>query len=166
MRPLINIASYNLIWLICVLGGNRWAWIGLALVGCHFLFSSRRIQDGVLAGAFLLAGLVIDGILNALGFFSFRSGGFPIPFWLMTIWLALATLPHHSLAWMKGRHLINALFGAVGGPLAYWGGVRLGAASFNWPLLDSLLILALMWAIFWVLAMMLATVVSTKIHFR
>jgi hypothetical protein len=35
--------------------------------------------------------------------------------------------------------------GALGGPLAYWAGVRLDAATFNWPLLPSLLLLAIVW---------------------
>jgi hypothetical protein len=40
-------------------------------------------------------------------------------------------------------------FGALGGPLAYWAGVRLGAASFTWSLLSSLGILAIVWALLW-----------------
>lgn len=157
MNWVVNLAIYNLAWLAGVLGGNRFAWIGLLLVAGHFLVSPYRRHDAILAALLLGIGLVVDGVLNTIGFFTFPASGFPIPLWLMTIWLALATLPNHSLRWMKGRHGINALFGAIGGPLAYWGGVRLGAAAFNWPLLPSLLTLALVWAVLWIVIMALAT---------
>ena len=65
----------------------------------------------------------------------------------MGVWTTFATLPNHSLAWHKKRLGLAALLGAVGGPLAYWAGVRLGAATFNWPLLPSLLLLAAIWGI-------------------
>lgn len=55
----------------------------------------------------------------------------------------------HSLAWMKKQILLSTLFGALGGPLAYWAGVRLGAATFHWPLLSSLALLAVAWAFLW-----------------
>jgi hypothetical protein len=53
---------------------------------------------------------------------------------------------------MRGRLLIAALFGALGGPLAYWGGAQLGAVilvetvpalvalSIGWGVLTPLLV--------------------------
>jgi hypothetical protein len=84
--------------------------------------------------------------LRAAGFISFDSTFAPIPLWLMGVWLTFAILPNHSLAWLKNRLRLSALLGALGGPLAYWAGVRLDAATFNWPLLPSLLLLAIVWA--------------------
>jgi hypothetical protein len=107
-------------------------------------------------GILLVAGLVIDGGLQLSGFFRFTAAALPIPLWLVVIWLALATLPHHSLAWMKGRPLLSAALGAIGGPLAYWAGVRLDAAAFSWPLLPSLLLLAVIWAALWPAVMFFA----------
>ena len=107
-------------------------------------------------GTLLGVGLIIDGTLNLIGFFSFNRAGFPIPFWLMVIWIGLATLVHHSLAWLKGRTGLCALFGALGGPMAYWGGIRMGAAAFNWELLPSLLLLAVVWGFLWPTVMRLA----------
>jgi hypothetical protein len=34
------------------------------------------------------------------------------------------------MRWMSGRYLLAALFGAIGGPLSYLAGARLGAMSF------------------------------------
>lgn len=163
MNSLINLFLYNAVWLLCVTGGDRSACVALLLLAVHFLVSSCRKNDVRLAGILLVAGLLIDGTLAAVGFFSFHSPGFPIPLWLATIWLALATLPNHSLTWLKGRPLLNAVFGAIGGPLAYWGGVRLGAATFNWPLPASLLLLAAVWALIWPLVMLASDKTGTDL---
>ncbi|HHD63778.1 MAG TPA: DUF2878 domain-containing protein [Desulfobulbaceae bacterium] len=103
-------------------------------------------------------GIVVDGTLQKVGFFTFMSPGFPIPFWLMMIWLGLAITPHHSLSWMKKRLFLAALFGAMGGPAAYWAGVRLGVASFTWPLPQALLLLALIWSVLWTTVMHLSVI--------
>jgi hypothetical protein len=50
---------------------------------------------------------------------------------------------------MKKQILLSVLLGALGGPLAYWAGVRLGAATFHWPILSSLALLAVIWALLW-----------------
>ena len=82
-------------------------------------------------------GILLDGTLQQVGFFTSASPGFPIPFRLMMIWLGLAITPHHRLSWLKMLPFLAAFFGAMGGPVAYWAGVRLGAASFTWPLLQA-----------------------------
>jgi len=149
MNVLLNILIYQVIWFLCVIGETRGAILALPLLGLHLYFSQNRKADLQLMAAFLVAGLIIDGSLHGVGFFRFEAPARPIPFWLIVVWLALATLPHNSLSWLKGRPFLSALFGAAGGPLAYWAGVRLGVADFNWPLLPSLLLLAVIWALLW-----------------
>jgi len=125
----------------------------------HLLLSNNTIWADLKMMTILLGmGLLVDGTLQQVGFFTFASPGFPIPFWLMMIWLGLAITPHHSLSWLKKRPLLAALFGAMGGPAAYWAGVRLGAASFTWPLLQSLLLLALIWSLLWTAVMHLSVI--------
>ena len=149
MNPLVNIGINQVIWFLCVLGGNAGALFALPLLVANILLSRHKKADLQLTGLLLLTGTVIDGSLQLIGFFSFSSPGVPLPLWLAVIWAALAALPHHSLAWMKERMLLAALFGALGGPLAYWAGVRLGAATFHWPLLSSLALLAVVWTFLW-----------------
>ena len=72
----------------------------------------------------------------------------PAPFsppWLIALWLNLAAALNFSLAWLKGRHLLAAAFGAVGGPLAYYGGAKLGGVV-TMPGGWDLLALAAGWA--------------------
>lgn len=88
----------------------------------------------------------MDGSLQQIGFFTFTTPGFPIPFWLV-IWAGLAMTINQSLAWLKDRLLLAAIFDGVGGPAAYWAGTRMGAALFNWSLTSSLLLLAVIWSL-------------------
>ena len=166
MRQLINVAIYQLIWFLCVLLGDRGGLIALPLLGLHVAHSSSPPADLKMMGFLLPAGIVIDGTLCTAGFFSFPAPAHPIPFWLAVVWLALGTLPHHSLAWMQNRLLLSALFGAIGGPLAYWAGVRLGAASFNLPLLPSLLILSLVWGLLWPIVMAVSSLSWQQRRFK
>ncbi len=148
MKLLLNVLNYQLIWLLCVLGGNQMVWLSLVLIGIHLFFSKQRRADLILIISVAVCGMLIDGGLKQLGLFSFPEDNPPIPYWLMTIWMALATLLNHSLDWLKDKPLLAALAGGIGGPLAYWGGARLGAAVFLCPLPQSLGVLALVWAIF------------------
>ncbi len=49
------------------------------------------------------------------------------------MWLVFATTLNVSLRWLRGLPLAALGLGAVGGPLAYWGGERLGAMTFVVP---------------------------------
>lgn len=156
MSLLLNIAIYQAIWFLCVLLGNLGALLSLPLLALHFVFSDKRAADARMMVILGAMGLIIDGGLRAAGVLALSGWGWPIPFWLATIWLGLATLPHHSLWWMRSRVFVNILFGAIGGPLAYWGGAKIGAASFPLPLDYSLFVLAVIWAVVWPLVMFLA----------
>lgn len=161
-HPLVNIAIYQGIWFLCVLKGNAGALYALPLLAVHFYFSVSRISDLKIMGVFLFAGIVIDGGLQLAGFFSFTVSGVPLPFWLIVIWLALSTLTNHSLSWMKRRPLLCVLFGALGGPLAYLAGERLGSAAFALPLYWSITILAVVWGVFWPLVMLFVSSLSPE----
>jgi hypothetical protein len=153
MKTAINVILYQLIWFLCVLGGNKGAVAALPLLLVHLVTSRTKGADLKMMGFMLFLGLIVDSTLHQVGFFTFTNTGFPIPLWLMVIWLGLAITPHHSLAWLKYRPLLSAVFGALGGPVAYWAGARLGAASFSWPLLQALPFLAVIWAFIWALVM-------------
>jgi hypothetical protein len=153
MHWLVNLAIYQLCWFICVIGGNSYFWLAVPLLGLHLVFTDKRKADMALMAVFLVVGIVVDGSLKFFGFFTFTSDFVILPPWLALIWLAFATLPNHSLSWMLSRPLLSILFGFMGGPLAYWAGAKLGAASFALPLVESLLGLGLLWSVLWPLLM-------------
>lgn len=162
MKILANVVIYQLIWFLCILGGNAGAYCSMVLLLIHLFFSPVRAADLRMMALLLFTGLLVDGTLHQVRFFTFTETGFPIPLWLMTIWLGLAITPHHSLSWLKNRLVLSMVFGAFGGPLAYWAGVRLGAATFTYPLLSSLCTLAFIWSVLWPVVMYFSKVSSSS----
>lgn len=147
MAALINGLLYQTVWLLCIIGGYRGAILAIGLLILHLVLAAKGSQDLPVMLLFLLAGLTLDGLLQMFGFFTFSESGWPIPFWLAVIWMGFATTVNHSLSWLKTRPHLCSLFGAVGGPLAYWGGCKLGAASFQYPMPISLVFLSAIWAL-------------------
>ncbi len=147
MNPLLNIAIYQLVWFIAIIGGDGLVWLALTLIVGHFLLTPLPKTDLALLVLVLLIGIVVDGALRLNGFFIFVDDHFPIPLWLGSIWMALATLFNHSLAWLKSRLWLAALLGVTGGPAAYIAGGRLGAAEFSLSLPWSIAVLALVWGL-------------------
>jgi hypothetical protein len=147
MNIAFNIINYQIIWFLAVYWGNSGAAIACVLLLIHLLISPCRGKDlRVMLFAWFL-GLVVDGSLQQVGFFSLKEDGIGIPYWLMVVWLGFATTPNHSLAWLRHRLILSAIFGAVGGPAAYYGGARLGAATFHQPLIISIIVLILVWGL-------------------
>lgn len=147
MKIFVNVLIYQIVWFLAILKGNQGAALGVALLIIHLANSEYTVADLKMMGFLLFVGILVDGTLVQIGFFTFTNTGFPIPLWLMVIWAALAITPNHSLNWLKNRLFLASILGALGGPTAYWAGTRMGAATFNWPLLSSLLLLALLWSL-------------------
>jgi hypothetical protein len=157
---LINIVSFQLGWFACVFGAARgFPWFGPAVVvlslALHLGLARDRIGEMRL---FVLAGMVgflLDSAQAAAGTFSFasaeavagRNSPWLSPPWMVALWPNFATTLHTSLRWLAGRYWLAALLGAVGGPLSYYAGARLGALAFPEEVETSLLVLGLVWAI-------------------
>ena len=69
------------------------------------------------------------------------------PAWILVLWLQFAMSLHYSLGWLTGRYFLGALLGSVSGALAYWAGVRFGAAAFGAELVHSLVQIGLSWGL-------------------
>ena len=153
-------------WFICVLGAAGGhpllaALAGLVPVLVHLALVRQPGREARLLLAALALGLVIDSLHLHTGILRFPAGGpFPAlpPPWLLVLWLQFSTALHFSLAWLSGRPLVALAFGAIGGPLAYWAGVRLGAAGFGPDLGRSLVQIGIGWA----LAMVVLLAASTR----
>jgi hypothetical protein len=76
------------------------------------------------------------------------------------LWLGFASLPNGSLTWLQGRTGLQMLLGLVFGPLAYWTGAKMGAATM--PETNALLIIGLAWALAFPVIMMLAAAISPR----
>jgi len=140
MRNLANYLLFQAGWLACVgaaVEGRMW--LGplavLAIVVLHLALLTQRGRRKRELG-YLLAigalGLVADSLLAALDLVRYPTSveSWPsalVPAWITALWILFATLPAHSMSWLRGRHTLAVLFGAIGGPLSFLAGVRLGA---------------------------------------
>lgn len=163
MNKLFNFALFQLGWLASVLlGASRYHWLGpvvvFAVLFVHLRSSPDREAERRLIGYALLIGLVWENLVSLSGLIVYPSGqpfGILAPVWILAMWPLLAITLNVSLRWLKGMPAVAALFGAVGGPLAFFAGERLGAAVFPDPYL-AMATLAVGWAILFSLLMRLA----------
>jgi hypothetical protein len=152
MRSVWNFIAFQIGWFSAVLGaGNGMPWLGVAVVPMVLLLNlalstNRKLELGIAAAAAGM-GFAVDTVLVAAGIFKPVPFLTPPPFsplWMVALWINQAATLNSCMAWLRGRYLAGALFGAVGGPLAYLGGAKLGAASI--PSHHGLLVLGIIWA--------------------
>lgn len=95
-------------------------------------------------------GGLVEAVQIAAGTYQFTSGtvtgGLPPP-WLLIMWAQMATTFDFSLRPIVSRPMAAMAFGALGGPLAFVAGERLGAVTLQRPLTPGLLLLAISWAL-------------------
>ena len=81
-----------------------------------------------------LIGAVFDSALVAAGWVTFPSGMVSesmAPYWIVTMWMLFGTTINLSMRWMRGRPWLASAFAFVGGPLAYFGGHKIGRDENN-----------------------------------
>lgn len=153
-QRLLNLALYEAGWFACVLGaahgrGEAGALVALALLGVHVALSRDRAGELAIVAAAGLVGLVVDSLLAASGRLAFADApvAFLAPPWVLALWMQLGSTLRGALAWLGERRWLAALLGATGGPLAFLGGERLGAAVWGEPRWTTALALALAWGL-------------------
>jgi hypothetical protein len=163
-RKLLNFAAFQLAWFACVLaaaeGRPLLATLAVAVaVGVHLWLAPRRAPEAMLVLVVASIGLFWDSLVVSLGLVRYTSGNFAdgvAPVWIIAMWALFATSLNLSMGWLKGRAWLAALFGAVGGPLAYLAGERLGGVQMPDPVL-ALGAQAIGWAAILPLLTLLAT---------
>ncbi len=156
MRWLIwNVVSVHLGWFGCVLSA---AWsrpllgpaIVAVLVVVHMALTDARQRELItLLGAAVL-GYALDSALVLAGAFDFPPAaamGVPTTVWMVALWINFATVINGALYWLGGRLALAAALGFVGGPMAYYGGVRLGALTLPHGSGYMLALVALEWLV-------------------
>lgn len=130
-----NIVAYQVAWFACVLGAaSGVSWLGtlaaLAVAFVHLALVRDSRAEARLMIAVALIGLLLDTALIQGGVIRFETGnvveGLP-PHFMVALWIAFATTLNYSLRWLIAKPVVATLAGAVGGPLAYYAGMKLGA---------------------------------------
>ena len=154
MRLFLNAFGFQTAWWACIAGVGHGLEIpalvyGLVLAGLHVAFAPSPWQEVQLAAIALALGIAIDTVLQATSVIQFYgwSLAFLSPFWLWLLWALFAMTLNTSLAFLQTKPLwLSAWAGLVFGPLTYYAGAQLGAASFEHSL-PHISALALAWMV-------------------
>jgi hypothetical protein len=136
-----NAVGFNIVWAVTVLGAAAgFAWAGpaalLIFATVQLSVAARPRYDLCAMAVFAGAGLLIDSAWAWSGAVSYRApwpSGTLAPIWLVGLWAAFSLTIGHSLAWLRPRPALAALFGFLGGGFSYWMGARLGAVELAIP---------------------------------
>jgi hypothetical protein len=158
-----NLLAFQAGWWAVVLGaaaGQPGLGIGVValLLAWHLARVRPFLKEAVLIGLAALVGLAFESLLQASGWVAYAGGGSGLlaPLWMAALWANFAATLNVSLGPLQQRPWLAAALGAVGGPLAYWGGAGLGAMTFHY-LVAGLAALAVAWALLTPLLLALAT---------
>jgi hypothetical protein len=164
LNILINAIAFQLGWFACVLGGaNRLPWLGtlmaVIIVSWHLSQAERPGREFTLLVVVGVLGALWDSLLVAAGWLDYPSGTLltnTAPHWIVAMWVLFASTLNVSLRWLRGRWTLATLLGAVGGPLAYYAGAKLGGVVITEPVF-AYTALAIGWAAFVPLLIRLST---------
>jgi hypothetical protein len=157
-QALVSFVAFQLCWFACVGGAARGVpWVGplavAAYVATHlYVTPAGRERTGqgwllALAGG---AGYAADSVLVLSGVLTFPPHavlGWPSTIWMVALWVLQAATLRGMMPWIRGRFTLAAVVGAIGGPLAYLAGERMGAAALGPTHAAALTVIAVEWAL-------------------
>jgi hypothetical protein len=145
-HPFFNLLIFKLSWLLLVVWQQRGVWLALLLLIISLLLQPDRWSAWQRALPVALVGIAVDQMLSLLGVFQFATS--LLPLWLVVLWLHFgAVLPYGFRFLQLWPRWAQALTGAIAGPCSYWMGSLQGGVVLTWPLLLTVLTLALLWSL-------------------
>lgn len=149
-----NLVSFKLGWVACVVfaaaGKPVLAALSVAAVALLHLLQVANPRKELL---FLLAAagigllwetfMVWTGLVQYPGY---ASSSVLAPYWIVAMWVLFATTVNHGLRWVKRSPWVAAVAGLLGGPMAFFGGMNLGAVEFS-STPAALAVIGLGWAV-------------------
>jgi hypothetical protein len=149
----MNALLFQVAWFGAVLGAARGLpWLGViavaGVVGWHLARARQPAREIGLIALALATGAVFETLLVQAGLLRFDGGAMlagTAPVWMVALWANFATTLNVSLRALRPRLLAAALLGAIGAPLAYFAGQKLGAVQFLQPG-PAVVVIAAAWA--------------------
>lgn len=158
----LNTLSFQITWLLCVLGGSGVALVvTIAVVALHL----KVVRDARREALFLFQCAVIGFICDLLlvqGGVMTTASGFP-PVWLTCLWILFGSTMGYAMRVFHGRLWMSVAGGAAFAPLSYFGGARLAGIPLMQPEWFALMVIALFWAVIFPLLIHLYTVNRLRI---
>jgi hypothetical protein len=154
MQKVINMVLFKVGCVACVMLASThhhlWGLLIVALVALVAVRSSDQPKSTLrLIVAASIIGFMWESALSAFGVIEYSFGQLhpaSAPLWIVAMWALFATTLGSSMIWLKNNLWLAALFGAIGGPLAFFAGQALGAATIPDTTLATI-VLATGWAI-------------------
>jgi len=157
LRLLLNLSGYYLVWFACVLSASRgYVWVGfiasiivtMLQVYCQSRFYSGRYLLHLIV-ALTLVGFAIDSFLLNWHLLYFQANPFnpraSAP-WMIGLWINFAFILYAHIRSLFLRPWLLSVLALFGFPLAYYGGVVLGAANLPQGYI-GLMVLGVFWAV-------------------
>lgn len=157
----INLIGFNLLWLGLVLIGNEFVIVAIAALFAHVYFCQHRTNEAKIIVLVAAIGTVVDTVLTQLNVFVFDNA-FLIPVWLIVLWCCFAATIRHSLSFLSSSKWWQALAGACFAPLSYLAGERFGAVGFSMPMVNTFVLLSVIWSVLMVLFFYLNSKISAE----
>lgn len=154
-KQLSVLVGFDLGWFACVVPAAAGApYVGpifvLLLAAVVLSMSDNFMGDALLLPIAAVFGYVVDGAMVLAGLFTFpqvAAWGWPVAWWMVALWVNLAVALPLIFKWTGRLPLIAALFGLIGGPLAYWSGALLGAVTVTANFWLTMAVIGVVWAI-------------------
>jgi hypothetical protein len=137
----INALLFQVAWFGAVLGAARGLpWLGVvavaAVVAWHLARAPQPGREIGLVALALAMGAAFETLMVQAGLLQFDGGALlagTAPVWMVALWASFATTLNVSMRALRPRLVAGALLGAIGAPLAYLAGQKLGAVQFLQP---------------------------------
>jgi hypothetical protein len=150
----VNLIAYQCAWLACVWGvaAGR-PELGVAVAAVAVLLHLRAAQEPrrelMLIGIAAFAGVAFESVLALSGWVRSSDGwliGGRTPLMMVLLWGVFATTLNVALRSLRHRYVVCAVIAAVGAPLAYQAGERIGAMQWV-SALPALLLVSAGWTV-------------------
>jgi Protein of unknown function (DUF2878) len=153
LRIAVNVIAYQCAWIACVLGAAaQRPLLGVAVAAAavlwHLHSAAQPRRELRLVAIAALCGAAFETLLVASGWVRMPQAQLfasITPLWMVALWAAFATTLNVALRALRPHYLLSALLAAVGAPLAYLAGARLGALQWVNEA-PALILIALGWA--------------------
>lgn len=135
LRNLAYAVVWQLAWFAGVIpAGKGLPWVGLLATIPVLLIAGwgRWPRALYVSGVSIAVGVATDAVLGLSGAANYPGGlldGHLSPPWMWMLWIQLGLGLDLCLAWLRRRWWLPVLFGALGSPGAYLGGVAFGALA-------------------------------------
>jgi len=148
-----NLVCFKIGWVACVMfaaaGKPGFAALSVAAVAAVHLVSIKiPLKEILLLVTAALMGLAWESFMvwSGLVVYPGHQAELLAPYWIVAMWVLFATTINHGLSWTKRSWWVASLAGLFGGPMAFFGGMNLGAVEFSntWA---ALLVIGIGWGV-------------------